>query len=154
MIHEVVADGLVPVGLDGDAQLGAHPVRARDEHRALEVGGNAIHAAEPPERTTRTGREGRLDDGADASLDRIRPLDVHPGRRVVECPVLTHAALPSSASKATSRRNSATLASMSPRVISSRRWTENFSTANDPIADPTTTARRRFASLRSPVCAK
>ena len=40
---------------------------------------------------------------------------------------------------------------MSLGVISSSRSTENFSTANDPIADPYTTARRRFASEMSPV---
>ena len=36
-------------------------------------------------------------------------------------------------------------------MISSSRSIENFSTANEPIADPYTTARRMFASLRSPV---
>ena len=39
---------------------------------------------------------------------------------------------------------------MSSGVISSNRSTENFSTANEPIAEPYTTARRRFASERSP----
>ena len=40
------------------------------------------------------------------------------------------------------------------RVISKKRSTEKRSTANEPIAQPHTTARRMFASLRSPVRAR
>ena len=91
MVDEIVADGVVTVRLDRDAELRAHAVRARDEHRALEVGGDAEHAAEAAERAARTRRERRLDDGADALLDRVGAVDVDAGARVVERPLVAHA---------------------------------------------------------------
>src|SRR5204863_3312779 len=116
---------------------------------ARKVGGAPEHAAETPERAACARRECRLDDGADALLDRIRAVDVDAGGGIVERLVVTHAER--SSSNATRRLKSATRAAMSAGPISSSRWMENRSTAKEPMAEPYTTARRRLSSLRSPV---
>ena len=138
VVDQIVADGGMPVGVDRDAQLGAHAIGARHEHGPIGFGGNPEHAAEAAERAARTRSEGGFHHIANTPLDRVRAADVDARRRVVERALLgwTLAHAESSSSKATRVRNSATRREMSSPSISRRRCTENFSTANDPIAEP------------------
>src|ERR1043166_1809646 len=155
VVHEVMTHGVVPPRLDRDFEFRPDAVGAGDEHRLRHVRGNAKHSTKAAEFTARPRRERRLHVRLDAPLRVVGGIDVHTRRAIIERAALArrgHARR--SCSNVTSRWKSATRRAMSSGPISSNRSTENFSTANDPIAEPYTTARRRFASERSPVFAR
>ena len=135
MIHQIVADRVVPASLDGDLDLRSDAVGAGDEHRTFGLGWHAEHAAESTEATTRARREGGLDEALDARLGIVRGVDVDAGATVIErAAAVGHASI--SCSNATRRWNSRTRAATSAGPSSSKRSIENFSTAKDPIAEP------------------
>src|SRR6185437_13343780 len=135
---QVVADRVVAVGFDGDLDLGDHTVGARHEHRRAHPRRHAELSPEPAELAARARRERRLDQRFDALLGGIGRADVDAGVLVIE----RHAHAGSSCSTLTSRWKSSTRAAISLSSISRNRVIENRSTANEPIADPYTTARR------------
>src|SRR5262249_10287399 len=141
VVHETVSHGVVPPRLDRDLELGADAVGARDEERGLRALGDAEHAAESAELPPRAGGDRALLRGLDAMLRGVRGVDVHARRAIVEA--LAHAPRPRS--NATRSWNASTRSLMSSASISRMRAIENFSTANEPIAEPQTTARFMLA---------
>jgi hypothetical protein len=59
MIHEIVTDSIMSVGVDGDLELRSDAIGARYEHRLGDVGRHAKHSAESAKLTARAGGERR-----------------------------------------------------------------------------------------------
>ena len=160
VVHEIVSNRIVSVRLDRDLQLGADTVGTGHEDRRASRAREAHHAAKSAELPDRVGGVRRFNEPLDALFGRVRGLDVDARLAVIErwsggfllssrlpppaSRLLCSSRLPPPASRllhrsssnATSLRKSATRAAMSRWSISSRRSIENFSTANDPSAEP------------------
>src|SRR5581483_4914738 len=147
VIDEVLPDRIVTARFYGDFNLGADAIDAGDQQARLVARRYAKQAAESAERAADAWGERRLDETLESPLGIIGGVEIDAGGLVVD-----HEGI--SVSKATSLRNSPTRLSTSARVNSMSRSLENFSTANEPSAEPYTTARRMLASLRSPVLAR
>ena len=90
VVDEVATDRSVIAGHEGDLQLRADAVRARDEHRILETGG--IQREQPAKRADvrqDAGREGALRERADTSDDFVPGVDINAGLAVIHGLVLS-----------------------------------------------------------------
>src|SRR4029079_9621794 len=146
-----MSDRLVAPRLDGNADFRADSVSAGNEHRFSKTGRHAEHpteSAKPSDGVFSMRRGYQLGDS--------RLCFVRRGNIDTRTPVMERAAAHagSSSSNVVSSRSWRTRASTSLRVRFINRSIENFSTANDPSADPYITARRMLASLKSPVRAR
>src|SRR6185369_2689388 len=97
VIHEVVADRVVPPGLDRDLDLRADAVGARNQERLLQVGGNLEQSAKATERAARALGERALDQRLDPVLAVVGGVDVDAGGAVVERRRLGHGMVASNA---------------------------------------------------------
>ena len=84
MIHEVLADGVVPIHGEGDFQLGAHAIDAGDEHRLLvsfrmSSANKSAEAADFAEHFAAMRRGEQL---RQRGFDFVAEIDVHAGARV------------------------------------------------------------------------
>ncbi len=80
VVHQVAADGVVQVHLEGELQLGAHAVYAGDQHRVLEL--LLVHLEQPAVAADLAQHvlvEGAVGEILDALLGTISPLDVNAG---------------------------------------------------------------------------
>ena len=84
MVHEIVANRVVPARLDRDLELRADAIGARHEHRLGDVGRNAKHSAEPAELAARARGERRQHVRFDAVLRVVGRVDVDAGGAIVE----------------------------------------------------------------------
>ena len=123
------------VGFDGELELRAHAVGARHEHGPSGLGRHAEHAAKTAERPAGPGGARGFDQSSQPALRVFGDGDVHTGAGIVE----RHASprhASSSAWNDTNRWHSPTRDAMFAGVTSTSRSTENFSTANEPSAQP------------------
>ena len=83
MIHEIGADGVVPVHGEGDLQLRPDAIDARDQHRLAHSGKigreQAAEAADFPEHLRPVRLPGRV---LDFAFDAVAEIDVDPGAGV------------------------------------------------------------------------
>ena len=80
MVHEILADGIVAIGREGDFQLGAHAVHAGDKHRffhALEVG--LEKTAEAADFTENLGTVGGAHEGVNTLFDFVAEVHIDAG---------------------------------------------------------------------------
>ncbi len=80
MVHEILADGIVAIGREGDFQLGADAVHAGDKHRflhALEVG--LEKTAEAADFTENLGTVGGANEGVNTLFDFVAEVHIDAG---------------------------------------------------------------------------
>ena len=80
MIHEILADGIVAIGREGDFQLGADAVHAGDKHRflhALEVG--LEKTAEAADFSENLGTVGGAHEGVNTLFDFVAEVHIDAG---------------------------------------------------------------------------
>jgi hypothetical protein len=85
VVHEAVANGIVPTRLDRDLDLGANAIRTGHQ-QWLVPGRRAEQSPERAERTDGAGRPRGFHESAISLLRLLGRLDVHTGRPVVHGP--------------------------------------------------------------------
>src|SRR6185436_11530094 len=84
VVDEIAPDGVVPIRVDGDLDLGAHTIGTGDQNWLTEAGRNAEHPAESAKGSDDTGGERGLYELSDPLLCRIGRIDIHTGASVTE----------------------------------------------------------------------
>jgi len=77
--HQILADGVMLVQLEGKLELGAYAIGARHQHRLLELLRQLEQRAEATDAAQHLGAHGALGEGLDAVDQRVAGFDVHTG---------------------------------------------------------------------------
>ena len=77
--HQVLADAIVLPAVDGQLQLGAHPIRAADQHRMLVASRQLAYRREATEMAQGFRAVGGAAGGGDAPHEFVAGIDVHAG---------------------------------------------------------------------------